>query len=74
MPKLVPAHVISNCYQCIEYKSMPGTDDQLMYCRKMKRETNMQDICDRNMWEYEITGLGIKYMKCMVQLICEVNI
>lgn len=53
---------------------MPGTDDQLMYCRKMKRETNMQDICDRNMWEYEITGLGIKYMKCMIQLICEVNI
>ena len=40
MPKLVPAHAISNCYQCIEYKSMPGTDDQLMYCRKMKRETN----------------------------------
>ena len=44
MSKLVPAHDISNCYQCIEYKSMPGTDDQLMYCRKIKRKTNSSSI------------------------------
>mgnify|MGYP003593413899 CR=1 FL=1 len=65
---------IQRCFQIKKYKKFRQLINPLIDCGFVSQKTNMQDICDKNMWKYEITELGIKYMKCMVHLICEVDI
>ena len=68
------SYEIRSHFKIKNYKTFRRLIKPLINCGFVSQKTNMRDICDRNMWEYEITELGIKYMKSMVHLICEVRI
>ena len=68
------SYEIRSHFKINKYKTFRKLIKPLICCGFVSQKTNMQDICDKNMWKYEITGLGIEYMKCMVRLICGVRL
>ena len=68
------SYEIRSHFKINKYKTFRKLIKPLICCGFVSQKTNMQDICDKNMLKYEITELGIEYMKIMVHLICGVNI